>query len=200
MDSVGTRQITGGTGSAGIASPEPKASLGKGMTSSPCRACAHLKAGIERKICREYDDCLLNNPQPKTEPIEEMECKECGDKIPHTKEYFASNRWGLMSICKLCMRDKRAAGKAVSKLNKNVAKPPHQQPNQKNEAPIMTNQKRKCRKKINERRIGFGSENADLMADLERYAMEDFRTFKQEVIFILSKYRIEREPDGQRKG
>ena len=192
-----------------LVADEPRSSIGEGITSSPCRECRHFKNDIPRVICREYDDCLLNKAQhtppepthetkPKPEAIEKIKCKECGDTYPHTEDFFQRNRHGLMKICRACLKKKQAAGRSVYKPRKQPKKFPPLNVKPKQELDPMPKQKpSRIRKKINAREIEFGNEYADLMNDVERYAKEDIRTFREEIIFILSTYRNGRESDGQ---
>ena len=183
-----------------------KASTGDELKSSPCRECHYFKDGIERKVCREYDDCLLNAPkepisaQVRTDcqhfkPKQEYEircCEVCGKPI-EKRSNLTLKQYEKARFC-----GRECFGK--SRKSKKVAKSsPIKAKTVKKEMPTMTKPKRKRREKINVRRIEFGHENADLMVDVERYATEDFRTFKQQVIFILSDYKKRRESDGQRK-
>lgn len=55
----------------------------------------------------------------------------------------------------------------------------------------------KKRVRINERRIEFGSKYASIVEKLDQYASHDFRSFRDQCLFIFSEYIARREKGGE---
>ena len=95
MDILGTRHRMAGMPMDAFRPEIDRASMGDGVTSSPCKTCKHFKMGTDRLFCREFPDCLLGPlrqpvfsmqrcDKPKGRPRGKYEiryCELCGKKI-----------------------------------------------------------------------------------------------------------------------
>lgn len=134
-------------------------------------------------------------------------CRECGTPLPHDGDHFSRNRYGLLKVCKTCMRNKHKAARSkkiddtapednkpdrVSDAEPDVVDGAHDDQTEVT-APAAPDTDRRDRGP----RLELGANNYDLYEKLKRYAKEDERDCKSQVVYILKMWVRDREEARQ---